>query len=251
MTKPLEAEYPPLNMNERIIVALDVATADEARSIVSELRDEVGGFKVGLQLFTSTGPEFVRELTSSGVRIFLDLKFHDIPNTVAAAAVEAARLGIWMLNLHTLGGAEMMRRSADAVSAACVRENIPRPLMIGVTVLTSTDNETLQQVGINLDVETEVAALAQLASDCGLDGAVASSLEAEMIRRIIPKSEFMIITPGIRADFATVDDQKRVTSLGQAIASGSDYVVIGRPIIGAIDRQAAVRKIVESATGDH
>ncbi len=247
MTKPRAAEYPQTKINDKIIVALDVATADQARAIVAELRDEVGAFKIGLQLFTSTGPELVREFTSSGIKIFLDLKFHDIPNTVANAAVEAARLGVWMFNVHTLGGGEMMRRTVEVVDAACEREHLTRPRIIGVTILTSSDRETLHQVGIDRDTETEVIELARLAAACGLDGVVASPLEAEKIRRLIPKKDFLIVTPGIRADFATGDDQKRVTTLGLALAHGAGFAVIGRPIIEAEDHLTAVRKIVDTA----
>src|SRR5437762_6406931 len=136
MTKPFAAEYPVIQAKDRIIVALDVATAAKAREIVAELGDLVGAFKVGSQLFTSAGPEFVRELTDSGHKTFLDLKVHDIPNTVANAAVEAARLGVWMLNVHALGGSEMMKRTAEDVHSACEREGLTGPLIIGVTVLT-------------------------------------------------------------------------------------------------------------------
>src|SRR5437899_2372494 len=182
MTKPLEAEYPQPNAKDRIIVALDVATAAEAREIVAELHERVGAFKIGLQLFASSGPGLVREFTGAGLKIFLDLKFHDIPNTVVGAAVEAARLGVWMFNVHALGGSEMMRRAADEVRAVCSRENIVKPLVIGVTVVTSATGETLREVGISDDLETEVVRLARLAADCGLDGVVASPHEVESVK---------------------------------------------------------------------
>lgn len=251
MTKPLEAEYPQLKINDRIIVALDVATADEARAIVAELRGSVGAFKIGMQLFTSAGPDLVREFATSSLKIFLDLKFHDIPNTVAKAAVEAARLGVWMLNVHTLGGGEMMRQTVEEVDAVCKRETLARPLIIGVTVLTSADRETLRQVGIDREPETVAVELASLAAEYGLDGVVASPLEAEAIRRSNANKDFLIVTPGIRADFATGDDQKRVTTLGKALAIGADFAVIGRPITQAEDRLAALEKIVDSARNEN
>lgn len=244
MTKPFASQYPAQRAQERIIAALDVATADEAREIVAELRDAVGAFKIGSQLFTAAGPSLVKEFTDAGIKIFLDLKFHDIPNTVANAAVEAARLGVWMLNVHTLGGGEMLRRTVDEVRFVCEGEKIARPLMIGVTILTSSTDATLCEVGINVEVETEVVRLAKLAADCGLDGVVASPHEAEAVRKVVTKSDFLIVTPGIRPLSATKDDQKRVKTVAQAIESGSDFLVIGRPIIQATDRLESVSEIV-------
>lgn len=243
MTKPFALEYPSLSPKERIIVALDVPTANEAREIVSELRSEVGAFKVGSQLFTSAGPDLVREFTESGCKIFLDLKFHDIPNTVANAAVEAARLGVWMLNVHTLGGSEMMKRTVDEVRLVCERQNITRPLVIGVTILTSSGQSTIEEVGIDFPLETQILRLAKLAADSGLDGVVASPHEVAAIRGSISPPNFQIITPGIR-QFATNDDQKRVKTFNEAIKDGADYAVIGRPIIQAKDRIEAVRQII-------
>ncbi|MFN0279857.1 MAG: orotidine-5'-phosphate decarboxylase [Pyrinomonadaceae bacterium] len=244
MTKPFASQYPEQRAKERIIAALDVATAEEAREIVAELRDAVGAFKIGSQLFTSAGPALVREFTEARVKIFLDLKFHDIPNTVANAAVEAARLGVWMLNVHTLGGSEMMKRTVEDVQSACEKENIARPLIIGVTILTSSTAATLYEVGINVEVEAEVARLARLTADCGLDGVVASPHEVQAVRKAVNKPEFLIVTPGIRSRSATKDDQKRVKTFAQAIESGSDFVVIGRPIIEAKDRSEAVKEII-------
>jgi orotidine-5'-phosphate decarboxylase len=247
MTKPFAAEYPVLKAKDRIIVALDVATAGEAREIVSELGDSVGAYKIGSQLFTAAGPSLVQELVAAGHRIFLDLKYHDIPNTVAHAAVEAARLGVWMFNVHALGGREMMTRTLDAVRAECERASLRRPLVIAVTVLTSSDDNTLEEVGIHSAIEDEVVRLATLASECGLDGVVASPRELNAIKRAISRPDFSIVTPGIRPFFATLNDQKRVTTIAEAFANGSTYVVIGRPIVGASDRIAAVRMLVEEA----
>ena len=229
---------------EKLIIALDVPGAPEARAIVSELGGSVGAFKVGLQLFTAAGPEFVREIVGLGHRVFLDLKFHDIPNTAAMAGVEAARLGVWMFNVHALGGGEMMRRTADEVDSVCIKENLTRPLVIGVTVLTSSDQNTLSEVGIAADIETEVLNLAKLASKYGLNGVVASPRECAAIRRTFPDRDLTVVTPGIRPVSATNDDQKRVTTPAAAFAAGADHIVIGRPVTQAVDPRAAVAEIL-------
>jgi orotidine-5'-phosphate decarboxylase len=231
-------------LKEKIIVALDVPTADEARTHIADLRNEVGAFKIGLQLFTSTGASFVREVVGQGLKVFLDVKFHDIPNTVAQASVEVARLGVWMFNLHAAGGGEMLRRSVEAVADVCEKENLHRPKMIGVTVLTSSNRETLRETGIDTEVSSLVVNLAELTAKCGLDGVVASPLETISIRENVENEDFLIVTPGIRPVFATFDDQKRVTTPKEAFANGSDYLVIGRPILGAADKVGAVRKIL-------
>jgi len=237
---------------EKIIVALDVATAAEARRVIAELRGEVGAFKMGLQLFTAAGASFVRETVAAGAKIFLDLKFHDIPNTVARASIEAARLGVWMFNLHALGGSEMMQRTVEAVREICDKENFIQPKIIGVTVLTSSTRETLKEIGIETETSEQVLKLAQLTAKCGLDGVVASPMEIEMIRASVGKKDFLIVTPGIRSSrtglqIETSDDQKRVMTAREAIAAGADYLVIGRPILKAEDRISAVRKILEQA----
>lgn len=244
MTKPFATEYPELKPKDRIIAALDVASAAEAREIVAELTDEVGAFKIGSQLFTAAGPDLAREFTSAGIKIFLDLKFHDIPNTVAKAAVEAARLGVWMLNVHTLGGSDMMKRTVDEVRAACESEKMVRPIVIGVTILTSSTDAGLSEVGIDGRVEAEVVRLARLAADCGMDGVVASAHETQAVRAAVTNAKFLMITPGIRPVSATNDDQRRVKTFKQAVENGSDFVVIGRPIIEAKDRTEAVRQII-------
>ena len=194
MAEPGQHKQPVASAKDRLIVALDVESAAEARSIVSELGGEVGAFKVGLQLFTCAGPNFVRELTEAGTRIFLDLKFHDIPNTVASAAVEAAKLGVWMFNVHVLGGPEMLRRAAQSLGEFCSKEGIPRPHLIGVTVLTSSDQSALQAVGIEYEIEEQVLRLARLASECGLDGVVASPLETTIIRKSSSMNQFFLIS---------------------------------------------------------
>lgn len=235
------------NVRDRIIVALDVDSASEGTAIVSELNGRVGAFKVGLQLFTAAGPDFVRELTASGAKVFLDLKFHDIPNTVAKASVEAARLGVWMFNVHVSGGSEMIKTAVKEVDAVCAEEGIERPLVIGVTVLTSSNAGTMNEIGVDGEVESQVVRLAKLAAESGLDGVVASPLEVFAIRNAVTNTEFLTVTPGIRPFSATADDQKRVTTVVHALAGGSDYVVIGRPITQAADRIEAVEAIVAEA----
>ncbi|HET6669988.1 MAG TPA: orotidine-5'-phosphate decarboxylase [Pyrinomonadaceae bacterium] len=227
----------------KLIVALDVPTAQEARELVELLQPEVGMFKVGSQLFTAAGPEIVREIVRSGGRVFLDLKFHDIPNTVAAAAVEATRLGVTILNVHAGGGAEMMRRTAVAVSEASSAEGLLRPSIIAVTVLTSSDEATLNAVGVANTPEEQVIKLARLAAENGMDGLVASPFEVRALRAAIPQRGFLIVTPGIRPAGTALDDQKRVTSPAAAVQAGADYLVVGRPIIAAKDPLGAARRI--------
>lgn len=232
-------------IKEKIIVALDVPSAEEARKIISEIGEEAGAFKIGLQLFTSAGASFVREVVNSGVKIFLDVKFHDIPNTVSSAAVEVARLGVWMFNIHAFGGSEMMRKTVESVREVCETENLEKPKIIGVTVLTSANRETLKEVGLEKELEWQVLQLAKLTAECELDGVVASPQEISAIRKEVDKKDFLIVTPGIRPAFATNDDQKRVTTPKEAVQAGSDYLVIGRPILQAGDRVSAVRQILE------
>lgn len=244
----------------KIIVALDVETAAEAREIISELRGEVGAFKIGLQLFCAAGASFVRETVEGGAKIFLDLKFHDIPNTVARASIEAARMGVWMFNLHAVGGGEMMTRAVEQARETCGRENLVQPKIIGVTVLTSSNKETLCAVGIEREVESQVLNLARLVEKSGLDGVVASPLEIGAIRAGVSNRDFLIVTPGIRSPKSegenerhktngaiaeTYDDQRRVMTAREAVAAGANYLVVGRPILQSKDMRAAARKIVE------
>ena len=244
MTKAIEAVSQVTNIRDRIIVALDVETPDEARRIARELVSHVGAFKIGMQLFTAAGPSIVRDLVEQGNKVFLDLKFHDIPNTVAKASVEAAKLGVWMFNVHAAGGGEMMARAVNEVAEACDKGGLKQPLIIGVTVLTSSTDETLAEIGVENAMADQVLRLAALAAESGLDGVVASPREATAVRQAVAKKEFTIVTPGIRPTFATGDDQKRVTTLREACALGSDYVVIGRPITAAADRLAAVDALI-------
>lgn len=249
MTEPAAVKQTE-TIKDRIIVALDVDSAAKACEVMGDLRGEVGTFKIGLQLFTAAGVAFVREVAESGVKIFLDLKFHDIPNTVANAAVEAARLGVWMFNVHALGGKEMMQRTANAVGETCEKEGIVRPKVVAVTVLTSSNVETLKEAGIETSVESEVGRLAKLAADSGLDGVVASPHEIGVVRKTVSEKDFLIVTPGIRPFNATNDDQKRVMTPAEAISAGSNYLVIGRPIVQAKDRVGAVNEILASIGSD-
>ncbi|QEM68360.1 orotidine-5'-phosphate decarboxylase [Geobacter sp. FeAm09] len=226
---------------DKIIFALDVHGLADIDRWAAHLAGHVGMFKVGKELFTSCGPEAVRTVQRRGGRVFLDLKYHDIPNTVARAMVEAARLGVQLANLHALGGEEMMATAAAAVRTEFGDE---RPRLLAVTVLTSSTAETLRGVGIERPVEEMVVRLARLAKDAGMDGVVASPLEIEPIRAACGP-DFLIVTPGVRPSFASLDDQKRVMTPAEAVASGADYLVIGRPIAKASDPVAAARLIVD------
>jgi orotidine-5'-phosphate decarboxylase len=229
---------------DKLIIALDVPTAARARELAARLRGAAGMFKIGSQLFTAAGPDLVRDVVAMGGRVFLDLKFHDIPNTVAAAGVEAARLGVAMLNVHAGGGREMMRRVADAVAETAAREGFAKPIVLGVTVLTSADAATLAETGLNIEPAAQVERLARLAAESGLDGVVASPHEAELVRAAT-HPRFVIVTPGVRPAGASHDDQKRVATPAGAIRAGADYIVVGRAILQADDPAAAAREIVD------
>ncbi|MEA3464964.1 MAG: orotidine-5'-phosphate decarboxylase [Thermodesulfobacteriota bacterium] len=237
-------------MKERLIFALDVDDFAQAKSWVRLLRDEVGMFKVGKQLFTHCGPAIVQMIRDEGGEVFLDLKYHDIPNTVAKAGVEAARLGVKMFNVHALGGATMMRQMVEEVTAASRAEGFTVPIMLGVTILTSSSESDLQDVGILKPVAEMVPMLARLAQVSGLNGVVASAQELALIRDVCAAS-FVVVTPGVRPASAQQDDQQRVMTPAQAIAAGSDYLVVGRPIAKAEDSVAAAQEIVaQMLSGD-
>ncbi|MCP5345882.1 MAG: orotidine-5'-phosphate decarboxylase [Pseudomonadales bacterium] len=233
-----------MNDPKRIIVALDVATADDAYRLVDQLNPEQCRVKVGKQLFTSCGPELVRSLSKRGFEVFLDLKFHDIPNTVAGAVKAAADLGVWMLNVHASGGRAMLEAAAEAV-ATRGRE---APLLIGVTVLTSLSREDLAEVGIDSTPEQQVRRLALLSAACGLDGVVCSAAETAMLREIVAPG-FCLVTPGIRRPEDAVGDQKRVVGPAQAIAAGSSYLVVGRPINQAPSPQDSLIAFNQAVSG--
>ncbi len=232
----------------RILVALDVPSASAALSLADTLRGAVGGFKIGSQLFTAAGPDIVRKMVDRGDSVFLDLKFHDIPNTVAGAIQSSADLGVWMVNVHASGGRPMM----EAARKAADERRPPgrhKPLVIAVTVLTSLDAQTLASVGVSASPLEQVVRLAELAQASGLDGVVASPQETAAICKACGPS-FVIVTPGIRGGSAAAakDDQQRTMSPAEAVAAGSSYLVVGRPITAAPDPREAARLIAQSLT---
>lgn len=226
------------NPTERIIVALDVPTAEEALGLVKKLSPHTGLFKIGLQLYTVAGPEVVRAVRDLGGRIFLDLKLHDIPNTVGRAVESAGSLGVEMLTVHLSGGRTMIEAAVKAAPTEM--------LLLGVTVLTSSDESTLRETGVTSSVEEQVVRLAQLGADCGVGGLVASPLELSVLRRALG-AEIKIVTPGIRPAGAAANDQKRATTPAEALKAGADFLVIGRPITAAPDPRAALEQIVADA----
>ncbi|MGH9755837.1 MAG: orotidine-5'-phosphate decarboxylase [Blastocatellia bacterium] len=228
-----------------LVIALDVDSLDQALFLVERLRGVAGMFKVGKQLFTVAGPEIVRKIIAMRERVFLDLKFHDIPNTVAMAGVEAARLGVSVFNVHAMGGSKMMRAVNEAVTETVERERIARPLILGVTVLTSHTQDSLKEIGIDRKLEDEVVNLARLCAASGLDGVVASPLEIAPIRSAIKDSGFVILTPGIRPAARPFNDQSRVMTPAEAIRAGANFLVVGRPITAANDPIAAAREILD------
>jgi orotidine-5'-phosphate decarboxylase len=232
---------------DQLIVALDVDTAAEARVLADRLRGVAGGFKIGSRLFTSHGPSIVEELASRGDRVFLDLKFHDIPNTVAGAVRAATRLGAWMLNVHASGGTAMLLAAREAADREAARASRPPPLVIAVTVLTSLNDTTLGEIGFSSRVPDLVERLAQLTKSAGLDGVVASPLETSLIRNQCG-SGFVIVTPGIRGASDEQGDQRRTMTAAEALLAGATYIVVGRPIIAAADPRAAAETIVAGCT---
>ena len=225
---------------DQLLVALDLDTADDARRMADRLRGHVGGLKVNVHLYTAEGPQFVRGLIERGDKVFLDLKYHDIPNTVAGAVRTAARLGVWMLNVHAGGGRAMMQAARTAARQAH-EESGRAPFVIAVTVLTSLDEPSLAETGVSGSLDQQVERLALLAQDAGLDGVVASPRETERLRRRCGPG-FLIVTPGIRAASGG-DDQARTMSALEALQAGADYIVVGRPILRAADPLAAARDI--------
>jgi orotidine-5'-phosphate decarboxylase len=240
-----------LTAKDRIALALDVDNDREALGIVAELKDSVGVFKVGLQLFTAYGPDIVRRITGMGGRVFLDLKYHDIPNTVAKASAEAVKLGVSIFNVHTLGGLDMMKAAVEATRETAQKLDLPVPAVLGVTILTSMDELSLRkELKITRSLQREVVHLARLAQRAGVHGVVASPQEIKTLRRAV-RGEFIILTPGVRPAWADKDDQKRVMTPGEAVEAGADYIVVGRPVLRSSDRKAAVEKIVNEMTMPH
>jgi len=234
---------PPGQMRARLIFALDVASTTEAIELVDMLRDEVGMFKVGKQLFLHAGPEIVRQIKERGGEVFLDLKFHDIPRTVAKAGAEATRLGVRMFDLHASGSVAMMRQTIAEVNKVSRTEHLVRPKLLAVTVLTSLNQDDLKRVGVRSGVESQVVRLAKLAREAGMDGVVASPHEVARIRKECGR-RFLIVTPGIRPPKGSLDDQKRVLTPEEAIRAGANYLVVGSPIRDAADPAVAARNIV-------
>jgi orotidine-5'-phosphate decarboxylase len=225
---------------DQLVVALDVDSAADARAMADRLRGVAGAFKIGSRLFTREGPGILEELANRGDRVFLDLKFHDIPSTVAGAVRAATARGVWMLNVHASGGSVMMRTAAHAAADEAARRSLPVPLVIAVTMLTSLDQQALQEIGVGDAMADQVGRLAALSKAAGLDGVVASAHEIRDVRAQCG-AEFVIVTPGIR-DAGAGDDQSRTMTAAEALAAGASYLVVGRPIIGAPDpRQAAER----------
>ena len=232
------------NIDPKVIVALDFATEAQALKLVDGLDPTMCRLKVGKEMFTHMGPSFVKNLENRGFGVFLDLKFHDIPNTVARAVAAAADLGVWMVNVHASGGPRMMEDAAKALEPYGAK----RPLLTAVTVLTSMDEEQLRAVGITCPLEEQVLRLATLTRDCGLDGVVCSAREAAMLRQHLGQ-DFKLVTPGIRPRNAEVGDQIRVVTPAEAIKLGSSYLVMGRPITKAPDPIAALKAVNAELAG--
>ena len=230
---------------DKLIVALDVDTPAGALSLVQQLQGVAGMFKIGSQLFTLAGPQIVKDVINSGAKVFLDLKFHDIPHQVAGSARSAAQLGVSFFTVHASGGLEMMQRAVEAVSKVAEQEGMPRAKVLAVSVLTSMDANTLAQIGVNSNPQESVRRLVKLAAEAGVDGVVASPQEAQDIRATVQKPDFLIVTPGIRpaSKDATADDQRRVATPAAALRAGASYLVVGRPITAAADPVAAAREI--------
>jgi orotidine-5'-phosphate decarboxylase len=230
--------------NNKLIIALDVETSGKALDLVNQLHSVAGMFKVGSQLFTSAGPQIVRDILAHDSKVFLDLKFHDIPHQVAGAARSAAELGVSLFTIHASGGSEMMRRAVDSVNEVAAKGGT-RPAVLAISVLTSLDATILAQIGVTSTPSESVLRLVKLAEASGVDGVVASPQEIKTIRELVAKPEFLVVTPGIRPSTNEPGDQKRVATPSAAIAAGASYLVVGRPITGAPDPYAAAQAIVE------
>jgi orotidine-5'-phosphate decarboxylase len=223
---------------DRLIVALDVSSATQARQIVQSIGESASTYKIGKQLFTAEGPQIVRDLVSSGRKVFLDLKYHDIPNTVAAAVTEASKLGVSMLTVHASGGSKMLKAAVEAAA-----QSASKPMVLAVTVLTSLSDADLSEIGFSGNVITQVITLGSLARNAGCGGLVASAREAAELRRELGEG-FAIVTPGVRPAGTEAGDQARVLTPGEAIAAGANYLVVGRPILEAADPAKAAEALV-------
>ena len=239
-----------LTAKERLVLALDVDNFKKAEELVSKLNNYVGVFKIGSQLFTAEGAKVVNMVNDKGGKVFLDLKFHDIPNTVARAAEVATKSGVYIFNVHTSGGYEMMKAAAEATKKTSLALGISKPLILGVTLLTSINQEILEkEIGIKKRLEEQVVHLAKLAKAAGLDGVVASPREIREIRKACGEN-FVILTPGIRPAGKSSDDQKRIMTPREAIKSGADFLVIGRPIRNAFNPVEAAKEILKEMEGN-
>jgi orotidine-5'-phosphate decarboxylase len=232
-------------MRNPIIAALDVPDAETALKLAAQIAPAVGAFKIGKELFVAAGPDIVRRVRATGAAVFLDLKFHDIPNTVAKAVTAAVRLDVQMLTIHTSGGSAMMRAAEKSAQDTAKLLGLPSPLVLGVTVLTSLDNAALGEIGIQPDTARQVERLANLAVKAGMRGLVCSPLEIAALRKILPAS-IQLVTPGIRTGAEEADDQKRTLTPREALQAGANWLVIGRPIYAAENPRAAAEKILES-----
>ena len=232
-----------MNKQNKLIVALDVSTLAEAENLVEILSPIIKIFKIGKELFTTAGPEAVKLVHAHKAKVFLDLKFHDIPNTAAAACEAATRLGVFMMNVHAFGGKNMLLQAAESVRKTSQELKIEPPRLIGVTVLTSMGDADLEEVGVKAKVKEEVEKLTLLVQQCSLDGVVASGQEIELIRKVAGK-QFLIVTPGVRPLWAAHGDQKRIITPKEAIEKGADFVVVGRPITQNKSPQEAAEKII-------
>ena len=229
---------------DQLVVALDVDNAVHAMEIATRLRGRVGGVKIGSTLFTIEGPDLVRRLVEQGHRVFLDLKFHDIPHQVTGAVAAATKLGVWMMTVHASGGFEMLRAAQRAAEETAARRNVPVPLILAVTALTSLDDRALVDIGVTRSMERHVEQLAGLAQKAGISGVVASPQELALLRRAFP--DLTIVTPGIRGASSSRDDQSRTLSARDALHAGASYLVVGRPIVAAADPRTAAEEIARS-----
>lgn len=233
-----------MNAINRLIVALDFNSEEKAVAMAEKLKSDVKFFKIGLELFCACGPKIVERIRETGCDIFLDLKFHDIPNTVARSAAAVTRLSPFMINVHALGGYEMMKRAQEAVTDEAERSDVVKPKVLAVTILTSLDEKALKAAGIEDNMEKEVLKLARLAKEAGLDGVVASPSETKLIRKELG-ADFLIVTPGVRPEWAKANDQKRIATPKSALRDGADYIVVGRPITESKDPAEAAKAILK------
>jgi orotidine-5'-phosphate decarboxylase len=232
-------------MKSPLIVALDLPSSERALQLVRQVGELVGAFKIGKELFVEAGPDLVRRIRETGASVFLDLKFHDIPNTVARAVAAAVRLGVHMLTVHASGGSAMLAAAETSARETAAALDLEPPLVLGVTILTSLDRNALAEIGMTADVARQVERLALLSVHAGLRGLVCSPLEVAALRPLLPP-EIQLVTPGIRAAAAPRDDQQRVLSAREAIAAGASWLVVGRPIYAATDPREATEAILDS-----